>query len=307
MQGLQIMASVVIFSVMLPISAFDSEPNFFFLLVGTRIDYVLASKGLEPWFKYSDIQPEFRGSDHCPVYADFHDTIEQNGPDGIAHSVHIRNHLSSETVNDLSGIAAKNFDEYSNKQKKLSSFFTAKRSANDDDEDLGFTLDSKDGSSVSQSPSSSNVESPVDSQITVVPSVKPSLATATTVLGKKRKKSTSAKPQAKPNQPSLSTFFSLGGSKKSSTSPMSQDSKPSTPADMGTTQTADPNSKEDEFVDVELLIKQHEQTVKAGTQWNALFKPRSAPMCNVHKETCKEFVVNKKGVNHGRRFYLCSR
>lgn len=88
---------------------------------------------------------------------------------------------------------------------------------------------------------------------------------------------------------------------------MSQDSKPSTPADMGTTQTADPNSKEDEFVDVELLIKQHEQTVKAGTQWNALFKPRSAPMCNVHKETCKEFVVNKKGVNHGRRFYLCSR
>jgi AP endonuclease-2 len=32
---------------------------------------VLASKGLEPWFKYSDIQPDIMGSDHCPVYADF--------------------------------------------------------------------------------------------------------------------------------------------------------------------------------------------------------------------------------------------
>ncbi|KAI8641083.1 Endonuclease/exonuclease/phosphatase [Parasitella parasitica] len=37
----------------------------------TRIDYILASKGLKPWFKYADIQSDIFGSDHCPVYADF--------------------------------------------------------------------------------------------------------------------------------------------------------------------------------------------------------------------------------------------
>ncbi|EIE88801.1 hypothetical protein RO3G_13512 [Rhizopus delemar RA 99-880] len=38
---------------------------------GTRIDYVLASHGLQPRFVYADIQPQIIGSDHCPVYADF--------------------------------------------------------------------------------------------------------------------------------------------------------------------------------------------------------------------------------------------
>lgn len=272
----------------------------------------MASKGLEPWFKYSDIQPEIRGSDHCPVYADFHETIDQKDADGTIRPVHIRDLLISDSFRDISTVAAENYDEFSNKQKKLSSFFLAKRKPADDDE-------SESSSTVSGSPSTSasKLDSPVESPISRLnvdvpspaPSIKATIPTNTTSFASsfsnKRKKTTLTKSrsQAQPNQPSLSTFFSLGAIKE--TASITQHSKPG--PTITDTAAAEISSKEDEFVDVDLLMKQHEQTVKAGSQWNALFTPRSAPMCNVHKELCKEFVVNKKGVNHGRRFYLCSR
>ncbi|KAK9457835.1 DNA-lyase 2 [Dipodascopsis uninucleata] len=37
---------------------------------GSRIDYILASKGLSSFFENADIRPDLLGSDHCPVYAD---------------------------------------------------------------------------------------------------------------------------------------------------------------------------------------------------------------------------------------------
>ncbi|KAF7731627.1 Class II abasic (AP) endonuclease [Apophysomyces ossiformis] len=41
--------------------------------------------------------------------------------------------------------------------------------------------------------------------------------------------------------------------------------------------------------------------------WSSLFMPRVVPRCRAHNEPCKEFTVNKKGPNQGRRFYVCSR
>ena len=42
---------------------------------GTRVDYILVTKGLLPWISYGDIQPALKGSDHCPIYIDLHDEI----------------------------------------------------------------------------------------------------------------------------------------------------------------------------------------------------------------------------------------
>lgn len=272
---------------------------------GTRIDYVLASQGLEPWFKYSDIQPNYRGSDHCPVYADFHDTIEITNADGSTQKVDIRDRLTSDMLEDKSQIAAKNFDEFSNKQKKLSSFFSSKRSIDADGSEQHqsasiplnntpvplespLTGNSSDTSSSSQpvkSKSTSNVSSSPISQ------------------SRKKFKPTITKPITPPNQKAISAFFTPSPAKKQSASQVSNlGSEPAS-----SVQPTDDNGDE-EFVDIDLLMKQHQQTVQAGHQWNALFTPRSSvPTCNVHKEPCKEFVVNKKGPNHGRRFYLCSR
>lgn len=75
---------------------------------GTRIDYVLASHGLQPRFVYADIQPEIIGSDHCPVYADFAIEPEQ---------------MRCAQPDTTSPLLTTNFPEFSSKQKKLSSYF----------------------------------------------------------------------------------------------------------------------------------------------------------------------------------------
>ncbi|RAQ43936.1 DNA lyase [Aspergillus flavus] len=46
---------------------------------GSRIDYVLCSLNMQDWFCKSDIQEGLMGSDHCPVYAIFKDSVCLNG------------------------------------------------------------------------------------------------------------------------------------------------------------------------------------------------------------------------------------
>ncbi|KAI3602655.1 dna-(apurinic or apyrimidinic site) lyase 2 [Moniliophthora roreri] len=84
---------------------------------GTRIDYILVTPNLVPWVKDADIQPQVKGSDHCPVYIDLYDEIM--GQD--SKILQLKDVLSS--GGDTPRIAAKFWDEHSGKQKLLSSFF----------------------------------------------------------------------------------------------------------------------------------------------------------------------------------------
>ena len=43
---------------------------------GSRIDFVLVSERMQPWIKDANIQEGLLGSDHCPVFADFYDTVQ---------------------------------------------------------------------------------------------------------------------------------------------------------------------------------------------------------------------------------------
>ncbi|KAG7094037.1 hypothetical protein E1B28_007658 [Marasmius oreades] len=92
---------------------------------GTRIDYILTTPNLAPWIKDADIQPHIKGSDHCPVYIDLHDEII--GRDG--DTLKLKDILSGagDTKNEPPRLAAKFWDEYSGKQKLLSSFFGGKK------------------------------------------------------------------------------------------------------------------------------------------------------------------------------------
>lgn len=58
---------------------------------GSRIDYVLCSSGIKDWFVDSNIQEGLLGSDHCPVYATLHDTVEVQGK-----SLHIIDKMNPE-------------------------------------------------------------------------------------------------------------------------------------------------------------------------------------------------------------------
>lgn len=97
---------------------------------GTRLDYILATPGLLPWIKTCEIQPHILGSDHCPVIAEFHETIttkegqtlhlwDQINPPG-------RSKDPAATPPDPPRLAAKFYPEFSSEQRLLSNFFGKK-------------------------------------------------------------------------------------------------------------------------------------------------------------------------------------
>jgi len=93
----------------------------------TEHDLQLVTDGLLPWIKDSNIQPEIHGSDHCPVYADFHDSITL--PDGrflnLWDEINPPSRSSDPAAppSEAPRFAAKNYEAFSGKQRLLSRFF----------------------------------------------------------------------------------------------------------------------------------------------------------------------------------------
>ncbi|KAH9947028.1 DNase I-like protein [Amylocystis lapponica] len=87
---------------------------------GTRVDYILVTRGLLPWVAHGDIQPSVKGSDHCPIYIDLHDEIVSESGAMIT----LRDAMKQESKErEPPRIAAKFWEEFSGKQTVLSSFF----------------------------------------------------------------------------------------------------------------------------------------------------------------------------------------
>ncbi|TFY75671.1 hypothetical protein EWM64_g8342 [Hericium alpestre] len=87
---------------------------------GTRIDYILITPGLVPWVKHGDIQPDIKGSDHCPVYIDLHEEITT----GTGEKLSLRDAMKIDgRKRDPPRIATKFWDEHRRKQTLLSGFF----------------------------------------------------------------------------------------------------------------------------------------------------------------------------------------
>ncbi|GAA5823223.1 hypothetical protein JCM5353_005124 [Sporobolomyces roseus] len=99
----------------------DARPSNY----GTRLDYILVTPGLLPWLKDADIQRDVVGSDHCPVYLDFHDSIELPG----RGTVHLWDEMNpnrkrGEPLPEPPAFASRFFDEYSGKQQTINNFFS---------------------------------------------------------------------------------------------------------------------------------------------------------------------------------------
>ena len=87
---------------------------------GTRIDYILVTKGLLPWISHGDIQPSLKGSDHCPIYIDLHDEITLESGETLS----LRDAMKqTPDLKEPPRIAAKFWNEFSGKQTVLSAFF----------------------------------------------------------------------------------------------------------------------------------------------------------------------------------------
>ncbi|KAI1312985.1 Class II abasic (AP) endonuclease [Mortierella claussenii] len=95
---------------------------------GTRLDYILVTSGLLPWFKSCDRKPHVPGSDHCPVVAEMFTELtleksEQERTLDVQKAQKLQDLLDSYGGTTEHTLAAKYFDEFSGKQQKLSAFF----------------------------------------------------------------------------------------------------------------------------------------------------------------------------------------
>ncbi|KAF5361958.1 hypothetical protein D9756_002784 [Leucocoprinus leucothites] len=310
---------------------------------GTRIDYILITPGLLPWIKAADVQQDVKGSDHCPVFVDFHDEI--TGQDGQV--IKLRDVLgikaNSGGKKEPPRLAAKFWEEHSGKQTSLRSFFgknktvdqaaiaspTYQLSAPDqrnkpeariEPDSLTLSPSSHEHTPpISQTPSLS-VELPTpsptqtSSDVSTVPqplkrkiTVEKYSSQSASKKAKPSEKKTDKKGKNDPGQAKLSSFFNKPNTPQSSSS--STLNKSSTSSQILEESIID----EDTFILYDAPVSS--QASSTGTAngdeikqvWNNLLAPVQPPNCIIHGEPAKEFTVNKPGPNKGKKFFICSR
>lgn len=286
--------------------------------LGARIDYILVTPGLLPWIKNSDIMTQVMGSDHCPVFVDFHDEIEIEGR-GIVKLWDEMNPGRSvdDEIPPPPAFATRNLDQFSGKQKRLSNYFVAKSGA------------PSGSASPLLSPQLPSTASTSSSVIPTAPSVVPrriplgerSIADSLAIINTP----SSAKPVTKKGkekeaqkQRSIDSFLKppvVEPKSKSTKKKVKKAQSPiiildSSPPPESRSQSPAPSTSASSTTDGLSVIDLAEATpmdMDAMAAFVALFKKPKAPNCYVHDEPSTLWTTNKSGANRGRVFYLCSR
>jgi AP endonuclease 2 len=276
------------------------------------------------WIKASDTQPQVKGSDHCPVYVDFHESIVDPS---TGQTLFLKDVLGAPrtdgNIPDPPRIATKWWEEFSGKQTSLAQFFGRKGASN--------LVSSPSPSTAASAP----VSQPVEAVPDTVPSAAPATLSPTSSAGatpvpsssstatkrklvasqpgsqskKSKKASVSISTKAKPGQSSIASFFA----------------KPSASQSQGKAKEEEPEVDEDEDYKLALQLSQEPDTdlappsssqvseadvassQKKKQAWTTLLAPTQTPLCRGHSEPAKEFTVNKPGPNKGKKFFVCSR
>ncbi|KAH9004538.1 Endonuclease/exonuclease/phosphatase [Lactarius hatsudake] len=280
---------------------------------GTRIDYVLVTPGLLPWIKASDIQPSIKGSDHCPVFVDFHDEITTDAGEKLVlrDLMHMREDAAKREPPRL---AAKYWPEFQGKQTLVSSFFTKR----------GAETKALPAPATAPTTASDLLLDVSDTQL-----LPPPLSAIEPPASPVPQASSASHPSRRRPRADNSTLAETSKPKKLKTgqSKLSSFFTPATAPKVSRTAAAAPpeivdlcEEDDEEFSEAPLPTiitseirppsqgsKEDESSTKRAASWSALFTPVPPPLCTVHGEPAKEHRVNKPGPNKGRTFYLCAR
>ncbi|KZP06431.1 DNase I-like protein [Athelia psychrophila] len=254
---------------------------------GARIDYILVTPALLPWINGTDIEPRIQGSDHCPVWVDFKDEIQ----------------VAGKTVR----LDDRYWEEYSGKQKLLSSFFgNGKGSAK---QSVGVAAA---GDGVDKPPPAAIPEaSPIDLDVAATegPTSSPaSAALFSTPPPPTASTSTSSQASMK-NRKVLHDEGQLGVSKNSGKQPQKPkagQTKLSSFSGSPKT-TAEHAGGSDCQDDGDRLDADYHFALEVSAPWSILLAPLQPPLCTIHREPAQGFTVNRAGPNKGKKVFVCAR
>ena len=305
---------------------------------GSRIDFVLVSKSMYAWVKDANIQEGLLGSDHCPVFVDFHDTISTTSLPPTLR----KQHLDLGTVSlidalsatgtfqdgerqkewrlqDIPAFSGKRMQEF-DRRRSIKNMFAAPALKSAKSSQVAATNDAPQGDEGSTQHSEKALPSAPRS-----PTEKRKAQTAASPLPSKKQKADGGKADGNGvgrGQQSLIGFFrpktappgtsaSDGDSPKREPDPIheSQENRaiaPSTTkcaAAEGQSSNPTPGSPLPDNTTAASLHAR-EQT---SQDWQSLFSRPVAPLCEGHDEPCKSMQTKKKGSNQGRSFWICAR
>ncbi|GAP92445.1 putative AP endonuclease 2 [Rosellinia necatrix] len=298
---------------------------------GSRIDYVLCSDAMKSWFADSNIQEGLMGSDHCPVFATFNDTVKVDGED-----VHIKDvmnppgmfkngeRLREWSTKDLLSLSAKLIPEFDRRRNIKDMFFkkpTTTKAAFTLSQEVAASQSDELGKSV---PSGSLVDSrhppstvPVSSPAKSLPaSLKrtPSIPASSSKPPKKARAGPSREPSIK-GQSNLMGFFKSKATENGT--PQSERGPPFAGGLDGTveaessytpTKSDTPKTDTDEARDESAFDSAETvfDPIQNKESWSKLLGKRVVPKCE-HGQDCISLVTKKSGMNRGRSFFICPR
>jgi AP endonuclease 2 len=289
---------------------------------GARIDYVVSSHDMKDWWSDANIQEGLMGSDHCPVYGVFHDTIPLDGvqkhildlvnPPGMFEGGIRVQEWSSKCLLPMSGKLITEFDRRRNIRDMFSRTPSMPKSASVAETPVKPTTIHAGASqqSPSRPPSTTrpiNGKRPSQSDIQVAPTKKSKVSSSTASNGISK------------GQQSLRGFFSSRAVPPSTApvpeleqkdSPQLSDNEDS--ATLG--ETLDGTHDDVDRSPAKSMTTVTEEDFEAAEaanfaskqSWGKLFSKPIAPKCE-HDEPCKTMLTKKPGANRGRSFWMCNR
>lgn len=290
---------------------------------GTRVDYILVTRGLLKWIKHGDILPSIKGSDHCPIYIDLHEEITLETGETVKLQEALR---QCDGQREAPRIAAKHWEEFSGKQTLLSTFFGKKAAMTSPVDPPTQSAPLPKIHPPAPKPSQANAEAGPSTVARKPSSTRPATSSTSTVSKKRSLSHTTASSSSKkkakkdPGQATLGSFFGKPSAKSPSSTPsevidLSSDTEP--PLSQSTDKDDDEQAQLDADYRLACELASSQEAPSASppmrtsadskSAWSNLFTPVQPPKCTVHGEPTKQYTVNKTGPNKGRKFYLCSR
>ncbi|CAI2193060.1 4055_t:CDS:2, partial [Funneliformis geosporum] len=250
--------------------------------LGTRLDYILVSEGLVKWFKSCDVKQAIMGSDHCPIFGEIIDEIYEED-----HKLSLFKEDALKTPTPK--LCAKYSAKFSGNQQTLKSFFTKQ------------DIRKKQAQETKMETSNTSNDENIKKLTNIIPSDSSSIISE----GLKGQ----LELEGKTGSQSLIRQDTLPEKKLEHVNESEEER-----VELDSVIISDPSNSpgeslymcnDNEYEHMEVSLNNNKEETQS--QWNDLFKPRPIPNCIVHGESCKEYTVNKPGINQGRRFFLCSR
>ncbi|KAL2831244.1 Endonuclease/exonuclease/phosphatase [Aspergillus cavernicola] len=291
---------------------------------GSRIDYVLCSLDMQNWFCDSNIQEGLMGSDHCPVYAVFEDSVPLHGsrtniydimnPPGVFQNGKRQQKYASKLMLPLSARLIPEFD----KRRSIKDMFMRKSSETSQ-----------------KTPPQQSTEVEVITKSTDKSLAKSNDIVPTLTQGMSRPKELVRKRPARAENPTVKRAKSM--TSQTATSPARQSSLKGffKPQNMLAVEATD--VKPLEYSESELEQEADDQAaetvrdleesntpipmgvappkmeigfvdpIASKEDWSRLFTKKPPPKCESHQEQCIGLKTKKPGVNFGRSFWICPR